>query len=186
MRPLLLISVLALAAASPAVAAAPLQTPASSAPAAAADPDDVASIDAIIAALYEVISGEAGQARDWDRFHSLFLPSATMGGAGRGPDGVGRLRPVPPADYVARNSPYFAEHAFYEREIGRSTQRFGPLIEVLSAYEIREAPDAPAAAQRGVNAIQLFDDGRRLWIASVLWAAETPETPIPPELLTTP
>ena len=34
----------------------------------AADPADVASIDAIITAVYDVISGDAGVARDWDRF----------------------------------------------------------------------------------------------------------------------
>jgi hypothetical protein len=37
---------------------------------------DVKSMDAIIAALYEVISGPAGQQRDWDRMRNLFVPGA--------------------------------------------------------------------------------------------------------------
>ena len=40
----------------------------------AADPADVSSIDAIVAALYDVISGPAGEKRDWARFRSLFAP----------------------------------------------------------------------------------------------------------------
>ncbi len=39
-----------------------------------AKPSDVESVDAILKALYDVISGPAGQKRDWDRFRSLFLP----------------------------------------------------------------------------------------------------------------
>src|SRR5437660_4770493 len=38
-----------------------------------ADPSDVASIDAIITAAYEVISGPAGKKRDWHRERSLFI-----------------------------------------------------------------------------------------------------------------
>ena len=93
MRPILLAAAAAAVAcaAGPALARTAPATPAS-APAAEARPDDVASTDAIIAALYEVISGEAGEARDWTRFHGLFLPGAIMGGAGRAPDGGARMR----------------------------------------------------------------------------------------------
>ena len=45
--------------------------------AAAARPDDVKSVDAIIAAVYDAISGPAGE-RDWDRLRSLFLPEARL------------------------------------------------------------------------------------------------------------
>ena len=182
MRPILLAAVAAVAlAAGPAWAQTAPAAPAS-APAAEARPDDVASIDAIIAALYDVISGEAGEARDWARFHGLFLPGAIMGGAGRAPDGGARMRVSSPADYVTRNTPHFQANAFYERESGRRVTRFGPLIQVLSAYEIRTARDAADPVQRGVNAISLFDDGRRLWITSIVWTGETPETPIPEDL----
>lgn len=181
MRPILLAAVAAALAAGPALAQTAPATPAS-APAAEARPGDVASTDAIIAALYEVISGEAGEARDWARFHGLFLPGAIMGGAGRAPDGGARMRVSSAADYVARNTPHFQANAFYERETGRRVTRFGPLIQVLSAYEIRTARDAADPVQRGVNAISLFDDGRRLWITSIVWTGETPETPIPEDL----
>src|SRR4051794_10086103 len=43
-----------------------------------ARPDDVKSMDAILAALYDVISGPKGRARDWDRFRSLFVAGARL------------------------------------------------------------------------------------------------------------
>lgn len=160
------------------------QTPAAAPQPPVAAPEDVASLDAILAALYDVISGPAGP-RDWDRFQSLFQPGAVMGSAGRAPDGAFRARLTTTADYATRNGDYFMTHAFHEREIGRRVSRFGPVVQVMSAYETRETPDGPAT-QRGVNSITLFDDGRRLWITSITWAGETPDTPIPSELLTAP
>src|ERR1051325_6661987 len=41
-------------------------------------PSDVDSIDHIIAAVYDVISGPAGQKREWDRMRSLFVPGARL------------------------------------------------------------------------------------------------------------
>ncbi len=64
------------------------QTPAPAPAAPAPNPADVASVDAIVAALYDVISGPAGQARDWDRFRSLFHPSARLIPAGKNRQGV--------------------------------------------------------------------------------------------------
>ena len=43
-----------------------------------ANPADVASLDAIMKAVYDVISGDAGKARDWDRFRTLFYKDARM------------------------------------------------------------------------------------------------------------
>lgn len=180
----LLLSAPAALAQTPAPTPTPTPAPAAQAPVAA--PADVASIDAIVAALYDVISGEAGAPRDWDRFHSLFAPNAIMGATGRTAEGELRMRIVSPADYVTRNAPHFAQEPFYEREIGRRVQRFGPVIQILSAYEIRNARDAAEPVMRGVNAIGLFDDGKRLWISSITWAGETPATPIPADLLTAP
>ena len=43
-----------------------------------ANPADVESIGAIIAACYDVISGPAGKKRDWERERSLFYPGARL------------------------------------------------------------------------------------------------------------
>lgn len=187
MRPTTLLSALALVLPVPALAQTasppPAVTPAAAPAAPVADPADVASVDAIVAAMYDVISGKAGAPRNWDRFHSLFLPGAILTASGRAPDGTPRARSVSPADYIVRNSAVFEREDFYEREIGRQVLRFGQMITIRSAYDIRRAPDATEVVQRGVNTLQLFDDGTRLWVVSIAWAGETPDNPIPADLL---
>lgn len=192
-RPLrLFAAVIALVAAGhPGLAAAPASPgPASPGPApgpeaqAAPSPHaaDHASEDAIIAALYAVISGPAGAARDWDRFRALFWPGATLTGTGVGPDGTPRARLMTVEDYIARNGPVLTERGFFETETGRRSERLGAVTALLSGYESRTTPEA-APFDRGVNAIHLFDDGQRWWIVAVTWASIPPGADAPPGLL---
>jgi len=147
---------------------------------------DVSSVDAIIAALYDVISGPAGQKRDWDRFRSLFVPGArlipTGGPAGQPP----RAMVWSPDEYVERAGLNLERNGFFEREIGRTTETFGRVTHVFSAYDSkRSATDAMPFA-RGINSIQLLDDGTRWWVVTVFWDAERADTPIPDRYLTRP
>lgn len=145
----------------------------------AADPADVESIDAIIAALYEVISGPAGE-RDWDRFRSLFTPSAILLPMVPAPDGTTSVRVMTADDYVTMVGPYFAESAFYEMESGRTLERYGNIANAMSAYESRRAPDEEPFA-RGINTITLVTDGARWYVASIAWDQEREGNPFPPE-----
>lgn len=144
-----------------------------------ARPADVASIDAIIAALYDVISGPAGQKRDWDRFHSLFVPGARLIPTGLAPDGRVRHRVMTPADYVATSGPVLEERGFFEREIGRTTERFGNIAHAFSAYDSKTTAADPEPFARGINSIQLLYDGTRWWVVSVFWDSERPGNEIP-------
>jgi hypothetical protein len=148
-----------------------------------AKPADVASPDAILAAVYDVISGPAGQKRDWDRFRTLYLPGARLIPTGAKKEGGGFFaRVMSPDDYVARTTPYFEKEGFYEKEAARRMERFGNIVHIFSTYESRHDPkEAPFA--RGINSFQLFFDGARWWVVSTLWQAETPENPIPKEFL---
>ncbi|MDX1673809.1 MAG: DUF4440 domain-containing protein [Longimicrobiales bacterium] len=144
--------------------------------AAAQAESDVASIDGIVAALYGSISGPAGD-RDWDRFHSLFLPDAILLNAGPRPDTVAPT-PVSPEGYRERTAPFFAENPFYETEIARTTHRYGRVAQLWSTYESRrELEGAPVS--RGINSIVLVRDGGRWWVASIVWDFERPDSPIP-------
>lgn len=181
MKPSVLALVAALACAgSPALAQAPAPPPL---PVSSAAPADVASLDAIMAALYGVISGDAGQDRDWNRFRSLFWPGAVMVPTGVDKEGHFRARLYTPDDYVARNGPYFAQHAFFEREVARRTERYGAIAHVFSTYESRDARDAAKPFERGINSIQLLNDGKRWWITAISWSGETASNPLPPEYL---
>ncbi len=144
---------------------------------------DVSSIDGIIAAAYDVISGPAGQKRDWERERALFAPGARLIPTAPAPGGAdgGKLAPqvLDVEGYIARVEPFFAEQGFYEKEIARVTEQFGHIAHVWSTYESRHSPDDPQPFMRGINSFQLFHDGERWWILSVYWQHESAEHPLP-------
>jgi len=150
-----------------------------------ADPRDVESIDAIIAAAYDVISGPAEQKRDWNRERSLFYPGARLIPTASVP---GRndvnLEPqiLDVEGYIARAEPILND-GFYETEIARRTEQFGRIAHVWSTYESRYDPSDPAPFMRGINSFQLFNDGSRWWILSVYWQHESAEHAIPEKYL---
>jgi hypothetical protein len=156
--------------------------PPAAAPAApAARPADVASPDALIAALYDVISGPPGQARDWNRLRSLFAPGARMVPVVPRPGGGFAAVVLSADDYVARSGETLTRFGFTEREVARRTERFGHVVHAWSTYEGRfTAPNAPRAEPvRGINSIQLTSDGARWYVLSITWEAERPDLPIP-------
>jgi hypothetical protein len=147
----------------------------------AADPADVASVDAIVEALYAVISGPAGQARDWNRMRSLFLPGGRLMPTLRRPDGAVGVRVMEVNDYIALSGPQLERVGFHEREIARRTEQYGHIAHVFSTYEGRMETEPTVI--RGINSIQLVSDGSRWWIVTVFWEAETPDNPLPDRYL---
>ena len=149
-------------------------------------PADVASVDAIITALYDVISGPAGQKRDWDRFRGLFAPGARLMPTGRRPNGPNVMRILTPEEYVTNIGPQLERGGFFEREIGRQTQTFGAVTHVFSAYDSKRTLADTVPFARGINSIQLFNDGTRYWVVSIYWDSERPDNRIPGEYLRKP
>jgi hypothetical protein len=156
-----------------------VETPASP----AANPADVASIDSIIAAVYDVISGPAGKKRDWDRMRSLFVPGARLIPTGPRPSGGYGSRVLTVDEYIERSSGFFEKEGFYEREAARVTEQFGQIAHAFSTYESRHAPDDAKPFQRGINSIQLMNDGKRWWIVTIFWQGEDEKTPLPEKYL---
>lgn len=149
----------------------------------AARPADVASVDAIITALYDVISGPAGQARDWDRFRALFAEGARLIPTGQRPDGTRVMMVWTPEEYIQRAGAQLEANGFFEAEIGRVTEEFGQIAHVFSAYDSRRTAADPTPFARGINSIQLRHDGTRWWVVTIFWDSERPGNPIPPKYL---
>ena len=163
----------------------PSQTPAApaAAQAPAADPKDVASMDSIVAALYDVISGPAGQKRNWDRFRSLFVPGARLIPTGRRPTGEVVSRVRTPEEYIQASAPLLEQNGFFEKEVSRRVEKFGNIAHVFSTYEARRKADDQKPFMRGINSIQLMNDGLRWWIITVFWQGEDDKSPLPAEYL---
>jgi hypothetical protein len=145
-----------------------------------ARPADVASIDAIVAALYDVISGDKGVERDWNRFRSLFYPGARMIPTGKS-ERTGKInaRVVSPDTYIKSSESFLEGEGFHEQELARRVDSFGNIAQVFSSYEARHAVSEPKPFLRGINSIQLFNDGNRWWVMSMAWSPETAEHPLP-------
>ena len=155
-----------------------------------ANPADVASIDALITAAYDVISGPVGRKRDWNRLRSLFIPGArlipTTQNAGEiNVDGKIAPQLLDIEGYIARVGDYLEKNGFFEREIARRTEQFGHIAHVWSTYESRHRTDDPEPFVRGINSIQLFFDGKRWWIVTIYWQHESTEHLIPEKYLET-
>lgn len=148
----------------------------------AANPADVASLDAILHALYDVISGPAGQARDWNRFRSLFAPGARLIPVARPQGGAPRPIVWTPDEYAERAGASLQQSGFFEDEIGRTTETFGAVTHAFSAYQSKRTADGEVFA-RGINSIQLVNDGTRWWVVSIFWDSERPDNPIPARYL---
>ncbi|WP_439636506.1 hypothetical protein [Oceanicaulis sp.] len=130
-----------------------------------------------VEALYDVISGPVGEARDWDLFRAMFLDGAQMTVLAPMPDGGERVVTLTIEDYVSRNAERLSEMGFTEAETRRQTHVYGGLATILSAYEATRA-DTDETVATGVNTIVLArQDG--VWkIASLAWRSETPDWPV--------
>lgn len=144
---------------------------------------DVESIDAIIASLYNVISGPAGQTRNWNRMRTLFLPEAKMVATGTTPTGEIVKRVMTVEDYITRNGPNLEKNGFFETEIFRKQELFGRIAHCFSTYAAKRSIDDKEPFMRGINSIQLYNDGKRWWILSIFWQAENKDLQLPKEYL---
>lgn len=145
-------------------------------------PEDVATLDGILQAFYDVISGPVGQPRQWGRDRSLYIPNVQFVSLSTDSAGAIRAAVMDHQTYVDRTNDAFVRRGFFEKEIHRTTHRFGNVVHVFSTYEMRERLDGPVIG-RGINSVELFWDGKRWWIAAAQWDDERPGNPIPPEYL---
>ena len=124
----------------------------------------------IIPALYDVVSGPAGEARNWQLLHDLFAPTATITPLFHR-EGMPDISVLTASEFVALNKRLFKDVGFYETETHNQTIQVGHMATVISAYESREDPDKPFYS-RGINTFQLVNDGRRWCVISVTWDSD--------------
>lgn len=137
---------------------------------------DVESIDGIIRAYHEVISGPAGAKHGISRDESLYHPDAQIIVVKR--DSGRAVAHKMTLQALHRLSAPFFPQRIYENEIHRLQELFGAIAHVWSTFETRTAPQGEVR-NRGINSIQLFRDGERYWITSWIYDAERPDHPVP-------
>ncbi len=142
---------------------------------------DVATEDAIIKTLYDVISGEPGTTRDWARFRNLFLPESRLIPTRKNDAGELVLKALTPEEYITLFQSRVAT-GFFERELSRKTESYGTVVHLFSTYETNEKKDGPVT-NRGINSIQLFKDKNRYYVVNIFWCAESMGFSLPEKYL---
>ena len=145
--------------------------------------ESVQTLDSTLVTLYGVISGEKGEERNWELFKFLFKPNAKLIPSGENREGKTGLRYMSPDDYIESSGNWLVGNGFFENEIHRTVQTFGSLTQVFSTYESFHSKNESEPFMRGINSIQLLNDGKRWWIVNIYWTQETKENPIPSPFL---
>lgn len=142
--------------------------------------NDTKDINSILIALYDVISGEPGEARDWNRFYNLFTEDAKLIATS-----TNKSRSKKGYDYYSSKSyqeNFVASRSnmgFYEVELNRVVEQFGAIAHVWSTYETREFKDGPPT-NRGINSIQLLNMDGRWYVMNIYWSSENDGFTLPP------
>lgn len=145
-----------------------------------ADPKDVSTIDGIVKAFYETITGAKGVPRQWARDRTLYMPDVRFVSMSE-QNGKIRASSMNHTNYVNGSNEFFVTEGFTEKEINRVVRKFGNIAHVFSTYEF--TTDDGKEKGRGVNSIELYWDGTRWWISFASWDEERPNNPIPKEFL---
>ena len=146
-------------------------------------PTKVQSLDSTLSTLYAVISGEKGEERNWELFTYLFHPEARLIPTGKNEEGLHIARFLTPEGYIDRSGKWLVENGFFEKEINRVVHTFGNITQVFSTYESYRSEADESPFMRGINSIQLLNDGERWWIINIYWMQESEENPIPIDFL---
>jgi pimeloyl-ACP methyl ester carboxylesterase len=146
-------------------------------------PEDVSSPEALVAAVYDVISGPAGKKRDWERFRSLFADGARLIPTSTSAAGDHVPRVLDAEGYIRRTEPVFETTGFVEKEVARRVEAFGHIRHVFSTYEARHDRADAQPFLRGINSFQLVFDGTRWWVVTIFWEAESDAAKVPAKYL---
>jgi hypothetical protein len=143
----------------------------------------VSTLDSTITTLYKVISGDKGTTRDWDLFKHLFRKNAKLIPTGQNKEGDIVAKYLSTDNYIETSGKWLVENGFHEVEIHRVTETFGNIAHVFSTYESYRSKADEEPFMRGINSIQLLNDGKRWWIVNIYWMQESEANPIPDKYL---
>ena len=143
---------------------------------------DTSSIQGILDAYYDCISGPIGETRDLDRLKSLFHPEGRLiYSYWNSQSGEANLMVFNSIDEFIPKLDYLDKKGFYEHEVSNIIHSFSSVTQVFSTYQFRA--EDKSIQGRGITSYDLFYDGSRYWILSMYWTAENNQYKVPPVYL---
>jgi len=137
--------------------------------------NDAKTIDALMNATYEVVSGDKGAKRQWERDNYLHHPKAVYSFIDRH---EGKQVTMTLEEFHKLTDDMVFKTAFYEREVNREVRVFGNIAQVWSTYETRLEKNGKIE-RRGINSIQLIYEDNRWYIISWIFSGENESNIIP-------
>lgn len=138
------------------------------------------TIEAVIDASLQALSGPVGAPRDWARYLRLFDPAARLVSTSINDQGETVITRWDLDSYETDADDYLVKTGFEDRKLACVPTRFGNVAAVRCSFEGLEQSKI---VERGVAMYQLYNDGERWWITSVVWDRERPGNLIPSEFL---
>jgi len=144
--------------------------------------DNVSTLDGIMKAYYDVVTVKKGEKPVYQRDSSLHIPDPRCGMVRTKKDGSKVFDYMTLKEFHKRSDEFLTSEGFVEKEIGRKVEQFGNIYHVWSTYESRNTPDGPVI-ERGINSIEMYNDGKRFWIIAWYFDEESKTNPIPKKYL---
>lgn len=144
---------------------------------------NVNSIDSIVTSIYEIVSGEEGEERDWELHRTIFHPEAKIISNYVDEQGEYQILFNDVEGYVDTFRDYFKNNDLYEVDVNREIEEFGNMAHVLSTFESYNTPEESTPYKQGLASIQLYNDGERWWVLSMYYKNENDQEKIPSKYL---
>ena len=132
---------------------------------------DVQSVDSIMDAYYDVVSGSSQDPWQFERDNFIHSKNAVIT---RLDENGAAISHALEAEYIPLA--LTPKEDFYEKELKRTISQFGNIAQVWSAFEIR-TNQKKASDIRGLNSVQLHFENGRWFIDS--WTCEMEHTANP-------
>ncbi len=150
-----------------------------SGPAAPAACPPTTTLDELIKAVDNAVSGPANQDRAC--FRALFTADARLIPIRVAADGTATPRILTVQDWIDAVAKR-GSGVFYEHQVKVRTESWAHLAHLWSTYTTSETPNGKPI-DRGINSIQAIYDGKQWHVAEIVWQAETPAEPVPEKYL---
>ena len=137
------------------------------------------TLDELISALDQAVSGPANKDRACLR--ALLLPDARLTPINKTADGGFAPHILTVDDWIHAVAQR-GSTPLYEVQIKVKSETYGHFAHLWSTYEIRPTPDGKASVT-GINSVQAVNDGTRWHVLSILWEPNTTAGPVPEKYL---
>lgn len=137
----------------------------------------VNSIDGIVNEVLATISGDSTVTRDVEKLRMLFTADATLRALAIAPDGSRQLRTFNLEEFARIVRDYYSGTNFYEYELKKTVNEYNGIAQAFQGYEVK----GPRGIEKGINSYQLYNDGQRWWIISILWVSDRNGVELPEE-----